>query len=54
MENAYTRSTKEALSHFQVTEAAGLSAQGVESSRAKYGRNGTHPTHPYAFKGYVE
>ncbi|KAF2499724.1 calcium ATPase [Lophium mytilinum] len=39
MENAYIRSTKDALAQFQVSEAAGLPAQRVESSRAKYGRN---------------
>ncbi|KAF2474807.1 calcium ATPase [Lindgomyces ingoldianus] len=39
MENAYTKTPSEALRHFQVTEAKGLSEQQVRSLREKYGKN---------------
>lgn len=39
MENAFTKTPAEALSHFQVTEQRGLSEQQVRSLREKHGRN---------------
>jgi Ca2+ transporting ATPase len=41
MDNAYTKTPAEALSHFQVEEQKGLSAQQVQSLREKHGKNGT-------------
>ncbi|KIX97874.1 uncharacterized protein Z520_06652 [Fonsecaea multimorphosa CBS 102226] len=39
MEQAYVRSASEVLSHFHVTEAAGLSSAQVAESRKRYGSN---------------
>lgn len=39
MENAYTKTPAEVLKHFQTKEARGLSAQQVNDSRKKHGRN---------------
>ena len=41
MENAFTKSHAQALSHFGVTEEKGLSEQQVLSARQKHGKNGT-------------
>jgi Ca2+ transporting ATPase len=40
MENAFSRSTAEALKYFSVTEQKGLSEAKVHALREKYGRNG--------------
>ncbi|KAF2200031.1 calcium ATPase [Delitschia confertaspora ATCC 74209] len=39
MDNAYNKTTGEALKHFQVTEQNGLSEQQVSAQRQKYGKN---------------
>lgn len=40
MDNAYVRSPKEVLEHFNVSEQAGLSDITVTASLQKYGKNG--------------
>ncbi len=40
MDKAYACSTQEALEAFKVVEQDGLSAQQVQTSREKHGRNG--------------
>lgn len=40
MENAYVRSPRDVLAHFNVSENTGLSDSVVEASRQKYGKNG--------------
>ena len=41
MDSAYLSSAGEALKHFNVSEANGLSDSQVKDLTAKYGRNGT-------------
>lgn len=41
MDNAYVRSTTEALGFFKVSEQNGLSDQQVKSLQDRYGPNGT-------------
>ena len=40
MDNAFVRSPRDVLEHFNVTQDAGLSSGKVEASRQKYGKNG--------------
>lgn len=40
MDDAYIRSSKEVLEHFNVSEEAGLSDSAVQYSLQKYGKNG--------------
>ena len=41
MDDAYVRSTHDALRHFGVTQEVGLSAKAVTAARETHGRNGT-------------
>jgi P-type Ca2+ transporter type 2A len=52
MENAFTKTPREVLKQFAVTEEKGLSAQQVQSLRQKHGRNGMSDEarlHVYAY-----
>jgi P-type Ca2+ transporter type 2A len=54
MDNAYVRSPREVLEHFNVNEDAGLSDMAAAAAQQKYGKNGTLRNRPSHATRYTD